>query len=137
MLIRYLYMTKFITVVALVMGLTGCATLPNNPPSSNTLTVEHVDSNAVQISNITVRQEGSGIKVSGNLRNRFNQRRIDRGHLHIEIFGDNGEQLFEVSRKYRPNNTSLRRWAFVETLPVQFEKVVMVRVQHHPLPHHT
>lgn len=85
MLIRYLYMTKFITVVALVMGLTGCATLPNNPPSSNTLTVEHVDSNAVQISNITVRQEGSGIKVSGNLRNRFNQRRIDRGHLHIEI----------------------------------------------------
>jgi|ATLU01.1.fsa_nt_gi hypothetical protein len=137
MLIRYLYMTKFITVVALVMGLTGCATLPNNPPSSNTLTVEHVDSNAVQISNITVRQEGSGIKVSGNLRNRFNQRRIDRGHLHIEIFGDNGEQLFEVSRKYRPNNANLRQWPFVETLPVQFEEVVMVRVQHHPLPHHT
>jgi hypothetical protein len=74
------------------------------------------------------------VEVSGDLQKRFF--RLGRtaripGHLHIEVFDENGVQLAKKSNSYKLRSAYLRQVHFIETVPVQLEDVAKVRLRHH------
>ena len=124
---------KKLTGIVLIALLSGCASSSDNPIAHGGIIVDRVDSRDAKIAHVYVRTDGSKTRVSGNIRRTLQRRGHIPGHLHIEVFGGNGELLIQKTTGYHRRNLNSRPSYFSESMPIQPSKVSKVRVTHHGL----
>lgn len=97
------------------------------------LELERINSRDASISHVYLSPTQGDFKITGYLRKSMNQRGHIPGHMHMEIFGNNGELLIKTTNDYHRHNRKSRWSHFSEVLPVNPNQVGKVRIIHHGL----
>jgi len=121
-------------ILALTIGLSGCASLTGELVTSGSLDVIKTDSRNAHIASARVRViDDQHIKVTGYLTKRYQPRGAISGRLHIQAVSGDGEVIADVTSNYHRRRANSRRSFFSQELNVPVGQLQIVKVAHYGL----
>ena len=120
-----------VVLSCLMTPLTGLAHEPVNP--LHTIPIETVDSRLASPTNIHVQVTDQGVEVKGKLKRKGHKNQMIRGHVDVELVGENGQVLESETLSIIPLSGPSKHdhdRDFTLVLPQPVVKDYSVRVRH-------
>lgn len=95
--------------------------------------LERVNSKGARVGHLFAQINESGFSLNGYLTKSFNRRGRIPGHVHVEIYDNNGDVVFSKVSKYHRHGVKARQSHFVENITIDQTKASTIRVTHHDL----
>lgn len=123
-----------IGILALTIGISGCASLTDDLAASGSVDVTKTDSQNARIALAQVRViDDQHINVSGYLTKRYQPRGAIPGQLRIQAVSGDGEVIADVTSNYHRRKANSRPSFFSQTLHVSVSQIRAVKVAHYGL----
>ena len=111
----------------------SCMALSGNLYATESPVFERVNSKSARVGHLFAQTNESGLTLNGYISKSFNRRGRIPGHLHVDIYDDNGDVVYSNIAKYHRHKAKARQSHFVEKIVIDQNQASTIRVIHHDL----